>query len=780
MANLSNINNKFLFTDGDFLKIGNLAPINNISGTESGISITNSNVASITLDNTAASGKRYIMYSSGNGSLVFWDGDAGSARLQIDSAGNSTFAGTIITPQINLHGVGTTYLNIGNATTGTASSDGASIGFYTGQTSLQIINRENDAIVLSTNNSPSVTILGNGNVGIGTDSPNAPLQIASTNKTINGSLSGSNLSVYTTDTQAANVGASIGLGGMSTTPAGFEFYGTMAGRKENSTNLDSSGYLAFYTQRVAVGHVERMRIDSLGNVGIGTTSPVGDLHLQGGQQNIVLTNTSADGVAGLTISRIIGQARGYSNNLSVMQSIDFETNSSFWYKGDIVFKTNNTDGTDTTVAASERMRIFSNGNVNIGVAEAGASAVTGPFVVTHTSSRFLTSSYEESAVSLSAKNGNNNLETLRLAGDSIKFFNGTNAVGSQKMVILNNGNVGIGTTSPGRGLTIDRSNEYAAIEIIKNNTGNQIAYLGTGSSGTTDNGILQLKHGGTNIVQLYTTGDSYFNGGNVGIGVTGPGTKLDIAVAPSAPWMKLINEDEPAFNLTTYNNGTNNGSTVYAFKHGLYYGSTENAAIAFYRGPSSVGGFMAFTTDNGTERMRITSAGTLLINKTTNVANQNGWDLSAAGFMTGTCNFSSTNEMIVLNQRDGLGTTKVDFRNGQVSRGNITWTSSATSFNTSSDYRLKENVVEMTGALDRVSQLKPSRFNFIADSNTTVDGFLAHEVQEIVPEAITGEKDAIDKDGNPDYQGIDQSKLVPLLVAAIQELKAEIDELKKK
>jgi hypothetical protein len=270
------------------------------------------------------------------------------------------------------------------------------------------------------------------------------------------------------------------------------------------------------------------------------------------------------------------------------------------------------------------------------------------------------------------------------------------------------------------------------------------------------------------------------SGGNVGIGVTGPGTKLDIAVTPSAPWMKLINEDEPAFNLTTYNNGTNNGSTVYAFKHGLYYGSTENAAIAFYRGPSSVGGFMAFTTDNGTERMRITSAGTLLINKTTNVANQNGWDLSAAGFMTGTCNFSSTNEMIVLNQRDGLGTTKVDFRNGQVSRGNITWTSSATSFNTSSDYRLKENVVKIGDALDRISQLKPVRFNFKVDADKTVDGFLAHEVQEIVPEAITGEKDAIDKDGNPDYQGIDQSKLVPLLVAAIQELKAEIELLKSK
>ena len=86
----------------------------------------------------------------------------------------------------------------------------------------------------------------------------------------------------------------------------------------------------------------------------------------------------------------------------------------------------------------------------------------------------------------------------------------------------------------------------------------------------------------------------------------------------------------------------------------------------------------------------------------------------------------------------------------------------------------------MTGALDRVDQLKPSRFNFIADADTTVDGFLAHEVANVIPEAITGEKDAVDEEGNPIYQGIDQSKLVPLLVGAIQELKAEIEQLKNK
>ena len=112
--------------------------------------------------------------------------------------------------------------------------------------------------------------------------------------------------------------------------------------------------------------------------------------------------------------------------------------------------------------------------------------------------------------------------------------------------------------------------------------------------------------------------------------------------------------------------------------------------------------------------------------------------------------------------------------------GSIQLIGSATQYLTSSDYRLKENVVELTGATDRLKQLNPSRFNFIADADTTVDGFLAHEVQDVVPEAITGAKDAVDADGNPDYQGIDQSKLVPLLVATIQELEARLTELENK
>ncbi len=114
------------------------------------------------------------------------------------------------------------------------------------------------------------------------------------------------------------------------------------------------------------------------------------------------------------------------------------------------------------------------------------------------------------------------------------------------------------------------------------------------------------------------------------------------------------------------------------------------------------------------------------------------------------------------------------FRNPNGFVGNISTSGTATAYNTSSDYRLKENVVAMSGATERLKQLAPKRFNFIADADTTVDGFLAHEVADVVPEAVTGAKDAVDDDGNAVYQGIDQSKLVPLLVATIQELEARI------
>lgn len=122
-------------------------------------------------------------------------------------------------------------------------------------------------------------------------------------------------------------------------------------------------------------------------------------------------------------------------------------------------------------------------------------------------------------------------------------------------------------------------------------------------------------------------------------------------------------------------------------------------------------------------------------------------------------------------------TTYMTFGNNNGTIGSITTNGSSTAFNTTSDYRLKENVVTLFDGISRLKQLKPSRFNFISAPSTTVDGFLAHEVQTVVPEAITGEKDAIDEEGKPIWQAIDQSKLIPLLTAALQEAISKIETL---
>ena len=119
----------------------------------------------------------------------------------------------------------------------------------------------------------------------------------------------------------------------------------------------------------------------------------------------------------------------------------------------------------------------------------------------------------------------------------------------------------------------------------------------------------------------------------------------------------------------------------------------------------------------------------------------------------------------------------IAFYRSESQKGSISVDSSQVYYNTTSDYRLKENILPLSSAVQKVEQLKPSVFNFIADPDRTVHGFIAHEVQAVVPEAVVGEKDAVDEDGNPVYQGIDQSKLVPLLTAALQEAIGRIETL---
>ena len=141
-------------------------------------------------------------------------------------------------------------------------------------------------------------------------------------------------------------------------------------------------------------------------------------------------------------------------------------------------------------------------------------------------------------------------------------------------------------------------------------------------------------------------------------------------------------------------------------------------------------------------------------------------------------NGASTNgHYNIIMNGDSSNGYKVAFKHGSSVVGSILTNSTTTFYHTSSDYRLKQGVEDMAGAIDRVRRWLPNASNFIADADTTVDGFLAHEAQTVVPEAVSGTKDEVDEDGNAVMQGIDQSKLVPLLTGALKEAIAKIETL---
>ncbi len=272
---------------------------------------------------------------------------------------------------------------------------------------------------------------------------------------------------------------------------------------------------------------------------------------------------------------------------------------------------------------------------------------------------------------------------------------------------------------------------------------------------TGDNsGALALQtNNGTTAVTIDTSQ-------NVGVGTTSPAAPIDVVSNTSAIGISVRGRSDNAGVIRWM---SNNGATV-------------NGRIQV-----NSGGDMIFQNTNSiTERMRIDSVGRVLIGTTdTNpvINNNSGVTINANtdnNFYNGVIQASSIgNAALLLNRAADDGTTAA-FRRSGTAVGNISVTTSSTAYNTSSDYRLKENIAPMTGALAKVAQLKPCTYIWKVDGSNG-QGFIAHELAEVVPQAVNGEKDAIDKDGNPEYQGVDTSFLVATLTAAIQELNAKVE-----
>ena len=236
--------------------------------------------------------------------------------------------------------------------------------------------------------------------------------------------------------------------------------------------------------------------------------------------------------------------------------------------------------------------------------------------------------------------------------------------------------------------------------------------------------------------------------GNVGVGTSSPSQKLEVAGN-----MYINTSGNPYLQIKTSGAGNNpyirmQADTNYWNIQSTFSNTNDDLLFQY----------------NGTERMRLDSIGRLLVNNT-NLTN--GYIAVRQGTYYG-IQSDTTNA--------GGGVGHVVFTVNGATVGTITTSGTTTSYNTSSDYRLKDNIAPMTGALAKVVALKPCTYTWKATGKAD-EGFIAHELQEVCPSAVTGEKDAVNEDGSIKPQGIDTSFLVATLTAAIQEQQAIIESL---
>ncbi len=349
------------------------------------------------------------------------------------------------------------------------------------------------------------------------------------------------------------------------------------------------------------------------------------------------------------------------------------------------------------------------------------------------------------------------------------------------MTLDASGNLGIGTTSPSHRLDV-QSGSSPTINIKNTALGSgnisQLLFQGTNNFSGTSTSFIQsiaLSSGNSNTALVFGTNAAgggaaaevmrLDQSGNLGLGVT-----------PQI-WSSTF---KPAFQFGT--TGSLLNGSGYTFLSTNYYQDatgtdkyiTTNFATNYYQyngihvwrtaASGTAGNNLSFS-----ESMRIDTSGNLLVGTTSLIGNGKVNVNFAGG--------SASSRGITAFSNSTAGTAMFSCNNSNGIVGEIVSTGSATAYNTSSDYRLKNTIAPMTGALAKVALLKPVTYKWNAD-NSDGEGFIAHELAEVCPQAVTGEKDAVNEDGSIKPQGIDTSFLVATLTAAIQEQQALIQSLK--
>jgi hypothetical protein len=527
------------------------------------------------------------------------------------------------------------------------------------------------------------------------------------------------------------------------------------------------------------GGEERMRISSDGNVLVGATAGRG-----GGTTGHLFKMPSGD-----VYFEIM------ANSTSSQSDILFSDATSGAYG--IVGYDHSNDSMRFYVNSSERVTITSGGNVGIGttgpdaifhVARASSGGVGGQVVIDNPASSALGNTAEISFLTDAGASGAGTRNARILAVNenvgngaaNLQFHTWNGSASAERVLITAAGNVGIGTTSPlqtasNRTVTTINGTSSAILNLATGDTlrgyvyvdssGTTLESIGTLSIGTNTSSALVTYTGGTERLRI--TPEGY-----LGTTVTGD----TITSGDLLGVLSFVSRDASTFSSGGITNIRSYATSTY---------NTGNVAgdLRFYvsDGLQNTTGTYLF----GTEAMRITSPGYVYINAQSNPLPDNAQPQFA---LTGGAGTDAVAIKHTANGNNTLniwqtGTTQhnaIAFYKGdtQANRGNIVVTTSGTSYNSVSDYRLKENITPLENGLDRVMQLKPSKFNWIETGNET-EGFIAHELQEYFPDAVTGEKDAVySSTGNIKPQSVDYGRITPLLVKAIQEQQSQIESLK--
>jgi hypothetical protein len=671
----------------------------------------------------------------------------------------------------------------GNANTLVAVTDGdggTTFGIKLATNKVEIIPGSNDTNAFEVSQADGTAVLTvdstNALVGVGAAPASGtadPLQI-----TTPASGGGQGLSILRTDNNASQLIGRI--------TAGNSVDAELASITFNTDGANDSGNIIFNTEATGGDLAEAMRINSSGQAFIGGTTDEGystllNIEGAGGTDDvpgILFKNTSASNDEEI-MSLLASQGSDSVGAINIKR----EGNADDAY---IDFLTQANGGTMT-----ERMRIDSSGKVGVGVSPAKLFHTEGS-VASDFVGRFKNTNASGEGLQIHADNTNPLFRALDVRNSSGQIFG-----------VFNDG---ISTFTSGT--------DYSQIRLVDTNSDNTTQRVGIlaqhydsdeqdvrmiGMFNGSDTNNVQIgggsgDHNSAELIQFFTSSDhTTLSGtirmvidgsGAVGIGSTSPSQKLTISTTSSDDGIELISTNSGSVGPTfeSYHNAGqgNAAANDYIFVQRAY--GDNDKGSGFEKVEFGNTSFQASDVGDGTEDSKY-RIGTI---KNGTLATRFIIDGEAVGIGTESPSArlhvkdAHTNAPLAKLEFTGGGGKIVAFITNGTENGDITEAAGGIQYNSNSDYRLKENEVPLSDGLKRLNKLKPYTFNFKSDKNTKVDGFFAHEVQEIVPNAVSGEKDAMNDDGSIKAQKMDVAKIVPLLVASVQELSAKVTELENK